>query len=61
MGVKTMFPPSAQKPRSQYAVGANLALRKVGDKKTGFGPFTGANVAVSCRYPYLVGSNSNRR
>ena len=42
MGVQTMFPSSLVKPVSQYSYGADL-----GRVKTGFGPFTGTDLAVS--------------
>ncbi|KIW89596.1 uncharacterized protein Z519_09752 [Cladophialophora bantiana CBS 173.52] len=42
MGIKTLFPASSQKPRSQYSI-----ANKVGPgKKTGFGPYSGSDLAL---------------
>lgn len=44
MAIKSMFPPSSVKPMSQYSSVTNL-----GPRKTGVGPFHGAQVAVRLR------------
>ena len=41
MALNTIFPPTARKHISQYGYYANL-----GPIKTGFGPFTGVDVAL---------------
>jgi hypothetical protein len=41
MALTTMFPPTTSKPATQFGIGANL-----GPVKTGFGPFSGSDLAL---------------
>ncbi|KIX95309.1 uncharacterized protein Z520_08826 [Fonsecaea multimorphosa CBS 102226] len=42
MSIKTLFPASSQKPRSQYSIAGNIGS----GKKTGFGPYSGFEIAL---------------
>ncbi|OAP65601.1 hypothetical protein AYL99_01573 [Fonsecaea erecta] len=42
MGIRTLFPASSQKPRSQYSIATNIGS----GKKTGFGPWAGCDIAL---------------